>query len=89
MIYESDIERNLVRSIRQKWPEAWILKVAQRHWPDRMIIIRSRVWFVELKRPGGRPSPGQATVCRILNESGTPALISDSVEEIINWIDTQ
>lgn len=87
MIYESDIEKRLTTALKRAYPNVWVLKMRNRHWPDRMIVIGPRVWFVELKRPGDhRITSGQKAQVRKLNEAGTPALISESVEEILEWL---
>ena len=87
MIYESDIEKRLLTALKRIYPNVWVLKMRNRHWPDRMIVIGPRIWFVELKRPDdNRVTRGQQSMVRRLNQSGTPALISESVEEILEWI---
>ena len=57
---EKDIERHLVAEVRKRGGEAYkFVSPAQRGVADRIVVMPGRVWFVELKRPGGKLTPLQ------------------------------
>ena len=57
---EKDIERYLVAEVRKRGGEAYkFVSPAQRGVADRIVVMPGRVWFVELKRPGGKLTPLQ------------------------------
>lgn len=55
--------------------------------PDRLLIFRSRHWFLELKRPGKRPTELQEAVAQKLRSHGAVTLCADTkprVDEILS-----
>lgn len=50
--------------------------------PDRLLIHEGRHWFVELKRPGEKPTELQRAVARELKCHGAVTLWADSVESV-------
>ena len=57
--------------------------------PDRIIIAPGgKVGFLELKRPGNKPTPLQADTLRKLKEQGCHAGWTDSVEGGKQFVDT-
>jgi hypothetical protein len=57
--------------------------------PDRIIVTpRGVVGFLEMKRPGNKPTPKQDHELRTLNEHGCHATWADSYEAGVKFIDT-
>lgn len=58
-------------------------------WPDRTLLYRGQVMFLELKRPGERPSPLQQYVLDGLTRKGFHARWADNADKathiIHNW----
>lgn len=50
--------------------------------PDRLLIYRSTHWFLELKRPGKRPTSLQEAVARELRAHGAVTLWADSMQAV-------
>lgn len=54
--------------------------------PDRIVLLRGRTWFVELKSPGQKPSARQLIVHRQLDSLGHPVWIVDSDEKLEEFL---
>lgn len=50
--------------------------------PDRLLICEGRHWFVELKKPGEKPTELQRAVARELRAHGAVTLWADSFESV-------
>lgn len=50
--------------------------------PDRLLVYNGRHWFVELKRPGKKPTELQRSVARELRSHGAVTLWADSLESV-------
>ena len=50
--------------------------------PDRLLVHQGRVWFLELKRPGEKPTALQEAVARDLRRHGAVTLWADSHEAV-------
>lgn len=81
---EKDVERYLVKSVRDlggacfKWVSPGHVGV-----PDRVVIRPGgRVAFVEVKRPGQKPTKLQMHVLELLRQLGCQAVWVDSKEAV-------
>jgi hypothetical protein len=54
--------------------------------PDLIVIGRSRVWFLEVKKPGGKQSQSQIMVQRLIEERGFGYYVVHSVDEALNVV---
>lgn len=54
--------------------------------PDRLIIFKGRLVFVELKRPNGKPRPLQKEVARRLREAGAKVYCLSTKEQVDEFI---
>jgi hypothetical protein len=54
--------------------------------PDRLVLARGRVWFVETKAPDGEPSRVQLSVHKMLAKVGFPVYIIWTVEGVDQFI---
>jgi hypothetical protein len=81
---EKTIEDKLCELIRAK--EGLALKFVSPGTvgvPDRLILLPDgRVYFVELKAPGKKPSAKQAKMAEVLTRLGHPVRIIDSMEGV-------
>lgn len=55
--------------------------------PDRIVIIKSKCYFVELKRPGVKPRKLQKAVMKTFNRLGFKVYVIDSIEKVGDFID--
>lgn len=55
--------------------------------PDRLLIYRGRHWFLELKRPGERPTDLQESVARELKAHGAVTVFADSCDAVDKVVD--
>jgi hypothetical protein len=87
VIRESVVEKHLVSRVvalggmtrKLKW-------IGKRGAPDRLVILHGSVFFIELKRPGGKLDPLQVReIERIRNNGGRVATL-DSIEAVDAWL---
>ena len=56
--------------------------------PDRMVLMpKGRIYFVELKSEGKKPSPRQVIVHEMLRNLGFLVFVIDSEETLKNFLD--
>jgi hypothetical protein len=81
---EKDIERPFVKEARNR--RLFCIKmniVGQRGLPDRMILGPNRlIFFVEFKRPGGKPRKLQERIINVLKEFGFNVFIISEREAV-------
>lgn len=84
---EKDIEKKLKKRIEQIGGECWKFNSGVRGVPDRIIMVRGALYFVELKRPsGGVLSPLQKYRHKRLKELGQKVIVIDNVEKLERFI---
>lgn len=85
---EASIEGQACRKILEKFPGVLIRKLngsGYRNWPDRMFLFpNGQVLFIEFKRPGEKPRPGQEWMMTELQRRHHVALSADTVEEAVS-----
>lgn len=83
-ILESDIERHLVRKVRDLGGRAYkFVSPTNRGVADRLIVLPGgRVWFVEVKKMGGRLSPLQRIFAEEVKALGCNYAIVWSKEDV-------
>jgi len=65
------------------------LKFGTNGMPDRIVILRGRVTFIELKRPGGVPRPDQLYCIDKLQRAGADVRALAGSDEVRRWCDEQ
>ncbi|MFA6718368.1 MAG: VRR-NUC domain-containing protein [Prevotella sp.] len=77
---ERDIENYLVRKVKAKGGIAYKFTSPQRRSvPDRLVVLpRGRIFFVELKAPGKKPTRLQVREHEILRGVGQLVFVVDS-----------
>lgn len=84
---EKDDEQRLVVECNKLGARCLKLRLAsETSWPDRTILYRGRVMFVELKRKGERPTPLQLYTLDKLSSQGFRAWWSDDIEFVISTV---
>jgi hypothetical protein len=85
---EKEIERKLVRGIESRGGKC--RKFVSPGWkgtPDRIVLMPGgRIYFVELKKPGGKLRPLQKQRLKELQQLGFKALYLDSIESVNNFL---
>lgn len=80
---ENDIETYLIERVRENGGDVrkaeW---VGRRHCPDRRIMHPTRCSWVEVKRPGGKPRPGQAREHKRMRALGETVDVVSTYEEV-------
>lgn len=83
---ENDIEKYLIR--RMKSIGALCYKFTSpgtRGVPDRIVIYQGDIFFVELKRPGGKPRKDQLKIMEKFNDQNVPIFVVDTKEKVDNF----
>lgn len=85
---ESTLERAFIKWCSQVGLRQKKLAInGERSYPDRTVFLGSgRICCIELKAPKGKPTEGQLRCKEWLEEEGIPVLISNNLEEIIEWV---
>lgn len=84
---EKDIERYLVAEVRKRGGEAYkFVSPAQRGVADRIVVMPGRVWFVELKRPGGKLTPLQERFRDRMLQLLQYHIVLSSKDEVDAWL---
>lgn len=84
---ERDIEKYLVAEVRKRGGEAYkFVSPAQRGVADRIVVMPGRVWFVELKRPGGKLTPLQERFRDRMLQLLQYHVVLSSREEVDAWL---
>lgn len=65
------------------------LKFGTNGMPDRIVILRGRVSFIELKRPGGAPRPDQLYCIERLQRAGADVRVLAGSKEVKEWCNEQ
>ena len=79
---EAQIEAAACRWAKEQgWYVAKFTIPARRSVPDRIFIKDGRVVFVEMKRPGGKLTEGQAREIERLQNAGAEVFVCFSVQE--------
>lgn len=77
---EKDIEGNVMTYAKQQGVTE--LKIQKkRGWPDRALLYKGGVVFIEFKRPGEKAEPLQEHVHGILRKQGFAVVVVDSVAQ--------
>ncbi len=78
---ESSIEGHLEKRCRESG--VFIIKNTGRNGiPDRLLVHDGTHWFLELKRPGERPTELQEAVARQLRSHGAVTLCADTKRRV-------
>lgn len=85
---ESDIERELVRAVQAAGGIAYKFTSPQRRSvPDRVVVLGGHVRFVELKAPGGKPTPAQEREHARITAAGGVVWVLDSLEGVAHFME--
>lgn len=80
---ERTVESHFVaRVAEQNGEERKLRYVNRRHATDRLLVLRGRVFFVELKRPGGKARDGQLREHARLRRAGADVRVLDTIEAV-------
>ena len=71
----------------KKWRQKLIAYGMQPGWPDLEFVHDGRLYCVELKWGGNRPTKNQAALHVRLREAGVPVRVCRSQEEVVGFLD--
>jgi hypothetical protein len=60
------------------------LQLAKKGTPDRFYISKGQIYFVEVKRPGEKPTKEQIERHQELRDAGAVVIVADSLDSFIN-----
>ncbi len=80
---EREAEKTLCRRVEAAG--GLCLKWGTNGEPDRIVILRGAVTFVELKRPNGRPRPDQLYCIDRLQRAGADVVVLAGKKEVEAW----
>lgn len=84
---EQEVEDYLCAEVRKSGGEVrkaeWI---GRKHCPDRRVMHPSRCCWVEVKRPGAKPRPGQQREHERMRSFGEDVIVIASMDEVDAFI---
>jgi hypothetical protein len=85
---EKQVEAYLVKAVRERGGEAYkFTSPAMRGVADRLVVMPNGVvWFVEVKRPGGKRTPLQERFALRMEDLGQRYALLCSIEEVRQWL---
>ena len=86
LILEKDIEKYLIKRIKQLSGLCYKWQSTVTGVPDRIVILNQKILFVELKTETGKLSPRQIFVFDELGEAGFPVHILRSYDDVEDLI---
>lgn len=84
---EKTTERKLNKEVKALG--GWSIKILSTFitgLPDRLVLLKGRAYFVEVKSEGKKPSPIQRAVHKKLESLGFPVAIIDTTEKLNKFI---
>lgn len=84
---ESKIEDYLKQKIRAEGGEVRKVKwIGRNGAPDRVVMLKGQVCFIELKAPGKKPEPHQKREHKRMRDMGAMVLVIDSREQVDSFV---
>lgn len=89
--YRPDRERDIEAFFVKEAKKLGMLPIkftspVQRSLPDRVVLMKGRVRFIEFKAPGAKPTPAQAALHETFLALGHPVAVIDSREGVTAWL---
>ena len=86
MIKESAVEKRLKECVESRGGETRKLRwIGRRSAPDRLILLHG-AHFVEVKRPGEKPTPDQAREHERMRNQGVDVRVLDSITDVEEYV---
>lgn len=83
---ESDVEKYLVKRVKELGGEIRKTKwIGRSHAPDRVVFFKG-VWFVELKRPNAAARAGQVREHSRMRQHGAAVFVINTIEQVDEFI---
>lgn len=84
---EKDIEQFLVKKIKNLGGLTYkFVSPSNRGVPDRIVIFKGKVYFVELKKPGEAPRPDQIYIHGQFSKQGVPVQVISSKTQVLAFV---
>lgn len=85
---EKDIERYLKKKVeKEKGLTYKFVSPGNVGVPDRIIFLKGKVYFVELKAPNKKPRPSQLVQFKKIQEQYEKVIVLDSIGEVDKFIE--
>ena len=88
-IAETDIEKHYVKHAKNKGCKALkLILLNKKGFPDRTTLCPgSRIFFIEFKKKGKKPSPAQVLIRRLLKSFGFKYYVCDEIGQAEKHLD--
>lgn len=87
MIIENDIENYLISQVKMLGGECFkFTSPGNRAVPDRIVLYQGVAYFIELKRPGGKPRKDQVKMAKRFFNQGCPIHVLSSKAQVRAFI---
>lgn len=83
---ESTVEGRLRTLVQREGGMSFKLSPTLAGLPDRVVLYKGALYFVELKRPGGALSPIQRHRHKELRQHGMTVVVLSSTDEVTEWV---
>lgn len=85
---ERDVEQYLIRKVKEIGGKSWKwVSPGTAGVPDRICVLpEGNVWFVEVKRPGGRQSVQQKLIRKTLLDLGCNSAVVYGKKGVDTWL---
>lgn len=84
---EKQIEQKLKEQIESLGGKAFkFISPGNSGVPDRIVLLNGQCYFVELKKPGGKPRPLQKVIHEQFEKLGFHVYVISSLEEVEDFI---
>jgi hypothetical protein len=88
-VLEKDVEKKVCDYAKEKGILVYkFTSPARSAVPDRLMILNGKVWFIEFKRPGAKPTPPQEREHQRLRAAHVHVWVIDDVtkgKEMVDW----
>ena len=80
---ENQVEQYLIKKVSALGGKAWkFTSPGKAGVPDRLVLFKGNAFFIELKRPGGKPRALQKAVVKQIRQTGIKVYCISKKEQV-------